>query len=167
VANNLNDIAKDNPDITLDISKKWYGTKHPHSVWIAKHGCRTLLKQSEPRALELFGFKPLTISNPSLTIENENLTIGDDLRFSFNAHCERKNSKLRLEYAIDYVKKNGKRNRKVFQISEKDELPSTIDFTRKQSLKEMSTRKHHPGTHNLAIIINGNDVMHKEFTLSN
>ena len=44
VANNLNDIAKDNPEIVIDLAKKWKG-ESKEVDWIIKHGCRTLLKQ--------------------------------------------------------------------------------------------------------------------------
>ncbi|MGB0467104.1 MAG: DNA alkylation repair protein, partial [Pontibacterium sp.] len=57
VANNLNDIAKDNPQITLDWAKR-YGGSHKHSDWIIKHGCRTLLKQAHPGVMAFFGYHP-------------------------------------------------------------------------------------------------------------
>lgn len=47
VANNLNDIAKDNPEIVIDLAKKWKG-ESKEVDWIIKHGCRTLLKQGNP-----------------------------------------------------------------------------------------------------------------------
>ena len=55
VANNLNDIAKDNPEIVIDLAKKWKG-ESKEVDWIIKHGCRTLLKQGNPEVMELFGF---------------------------------------------------------------------------------------------------------------
>lgn len=55
VANNLNDIAKDNPEIVIDLAKKWKG-ESKEVDWIIKHGCRTLLKQGIPEVMELFGF---------------------------------------------------------------------------------------------------------------
>jgi 3-methyladenine DNA glycosylase AlkC len=43
VANNLNDIAKDHPDLVLGLLKKWSG-HNPHTDWILRHGCRSLLR---------------------------------------------------------------------------------------------------------------------------
>ena len=48
VANNLNDIAKDNPEIVIDLAKKWKG-ESKEVDWIIKHGCRTLLKPRDSR----------------------------------------------------------------------------------------------------------------------
>lgn len=55
VANNLNDISKDNPDVALSVFRDWIGHS-PETNRIVKHGCRTLLKQGVPEAMELFGF---------------------------------------------------------------------------------------------------------------
>lgn len=38
VANNLNDIAKDNPQTVIDLAKKWHG-KSKEVDWVIKHGC--------------------------------------------------------------------------------------------------------------------------------
>ena len=56
VANNLNDIAKDNPAIALQTARKWQG-KSPLTDWIVKHGCRTLLKKGTPKILNARGKK--------------------------------------------------------------------------------------------------------------
>ena len=55
VANNLNDIAKDHPDWVLDLAEAWYGRTNQVDA-VLKHGCRTLLKAGNTRALRLFGF---------------------------------------------------------------------------------------------------------------
>ncbi len=48
VANHLNDISKDNPEIALDVCGKWYG-KAEHTDKIVKHACRTLLKAGDKK----------------------------------------------------------------------------------------------------------------------
>ena len=50
VANNLNDIAKDNPEVVLSIAAKWKGFSKETDA-IIKHGCRTLLKQGHSEIL--------------------------------------------------------------------------------------------------------------------
>lgn len=66
VANNLNDIAKDNPEIVIDLVKRWKG-ESKEVDWIIKHGCRTLLKQGNPEIMELFGFNAI---GKNIDIEN-------------------------------------------------------------------------------------------------
>ena len=114
VANNLNDIIKDNPDIVLKTAKRWLKTEHPHTRWIVKHGTRTLLKRGDKRALALFGLADasgLQVSDLSFT-KNE-LTIGEYFHFSFKLHVDRPRT-VRLEYGIYFVKANGSQSRKVF-----------------------------------------------------
>jgi 3-methyladenine DNA glycosylase AlkC len=53
VANNLNDISKDNPNKVLQLYSKW-DISNPITRWILKHGSRSLLKKGNPKALIFF-----------------------------------------------------------------------------------------------------------------
>lgn len=156
VANNLNDIAKDNPNVVLDWCKRNIGC-HPDTDWIIKHGCRTLLKQANPEAMALFGYSDSSsVLVEDLVIHNERLDIGDDLTFSFRICTHREAlAKLRIEYLIDYVKANGRLSPKVFKSSESNYTQREIVFKRKHSFRQMTTRKHYPGEHHLSIRVNG------------
>lgn len=80
VANNLNDIAKDNPEIVIDLAKKWKG-ESKEVDWIIKHGCRTLLKQGIPEVMELFGFDSIrnNISVEDFQISSPKVKVGNSL----------------------------------------------------------------------------------------
>lgn len=168
VANNLNDIAKDHPELVLEIGENWLG-KSVHTDWIIKHASRTLLKQGHSKALALFGFT----KNPQLKINEFNLStsklaIGERMNFSFSIYIESKNKvKLRIEYGIYYMKANGKLSRKVFYITEGEySSNSTQNFYRKQSFANLSTRKHYPGSHKIVLIINGIEMLERDFELT-
>ncbi len=156
VANNLNDISKDHPDLALDIFERWYGHS-PKTDEIVKHACRTLLKAGNKRALILFGFSdPANMKVEKLKLDKEMISIGQDLRFSFDLCMnEKKKSRVRLEYIVHYVKAKGKISKKVFQIIEKEYAPGRHKISRKQSFIDMTTRKHYPGKHQIAIMVNG------------
>ena len=53
VANNLNDILKDNYTIGIDTLKSWTEGATPQRKWIIKHALRNLIKQEHPRAIRL------------------------------------------------------------------------------------------------------------------
>ncbi len=56
VANNLNDISKDNPDLLCDWIAKWSSGKiSPERQWIIQRALRTLIKSGHPRAQKLMG----------------------------------------------------------------------------------------------------------------
>ena len=166
-ANNLNDIAKDNPKTVIKIAKKWIGNT-TETDKLVKHACRTLLKQGNSEIMALFGFGSIKNINISqFKIPNKNINIGDYLHFSFQLeNLSNTSIKLRLEYAIYYQKANGTLTKKVYKISEKEYVENTITIIeRKQSFKLISTRKFHFGLHQIAIVVNGNELGKFDFWL--
>ncbi|MCU4175679.1 DNA alkylation repair protein [Carboxylicivirga sp. N1Y90] len=167
VANNLNDISKDNPQVTIDIVKKWKG-QTKETDWIVKHASRTLLKAGNQELMQLFGFGAIDdIEIRNFQVLRHEVRVGDALGFSFEIHNQSTKSELiRLEYAIYYLKKNGTHTKKVFKISEKEYAPNSItNITRRQSFKIVSTRKYHMGDHLISLIINGVEVDEGAFEL--
>jgi 3-methyladenine DNA glycosylase AlkC len=156
VANNLNDISKDHPDRVLKLCEGWYG-KSKRTDWVVKHACRTMLKAGNRRAMRLFGFgDPKRIDVKRLKLSHKLLAIGDQLEFSFALKLDtKKTCKVRLEYVVTFAKAGGKTGTKVFQITENTFQPGEYPIARKHSFADMSTRKHHPGKHELAIVVNG------------
>ena len=155
VANNLNDISKTHPELVIQIALDWYG-KHEYTDWIVKHACRTLLKKGDKRVLSIFGYKDdESIQFLHFTCSPDSISIGEEIRFSFQVKSE-KRTKIRIEYAIDYVKAKGHRSKKVFQITETEITSGEIkSYARKHSFKDLTTRKHYEGVHSLSIIVNG------------
>jgi 3-methyladenine DNA glycosylase AlkC len=159
VANNLNDNAKDPPDLVIKLARKWMG-KTAETDWVVKHGCRTLLKQGRMEVMQLFGYgntEYIAINN--LEITTPKVAIGQYLHFDFELHNTNSEvTKIRLEYAIYYQKANGTLSKKVYKISEKTyDAHSITPVQRKQSFKLITTRKFHTGQHALAITVNGKE----------
>lgn len=164
VANNLNDISKDHPDLVLDMCERWQGD-NPQTDWIIKHACRTMLKAGSSRAMWLFGFAdPTSVKIDGLSLEASTVAIGDELSFQFELQLETA-TKLRLEFGIYYLKANGSHNRKVFQIKEADFEVGRHRITKKHSFQHRTTRKHYPGDHHLVIIVNGIEMGRASFTV--
>lgn len=167
VANNLNDIAKDNPEIVIELAKKWKG-QSKEVDWIIKHGCRTLLKQGNTEVMELFGLGGVkNIRIEDFQISTSKVKVGDSLEFSFKLLNESDNKvNIRLEYGIYYQKANGTLTRKVHKISEKGyPANSTTQITRRHSFKVVTTRRLHPGLHQVSVITNGNEFEKHDFEL--
>jgi hypothetical protein len=116
-----------------------------------------LLKEGNKRALMLFGFgDPDQIQVVGFSFDTKSLAIGEELRFSFEIKIiGNEVRRIRLEYAVDFVKSGDKISRKVFQIREADFEAGNHTLTRKHSFKDLSTRKHYPGLHRFTIVING------------
>ncbi|MDX5348308.1 MAG: DNA alkylation repair protein [Hymenobacteraceae bacterium] len=167
VANHLNDISKDNPDVLLALAQQWKNIS-PETDRILKHACRTLLKQGHPQALQLFGLNNCDqIELKMFEVLTPQVQIGDYLQFALhfqNTHLQPQ--KIRLEYGIDYLKANGSLSRKVFKISEKEYAPQEqVQISRRQSFKPITTRKFYPGPHRVALLMNGVEQQVAEFEL--
>lgn len=156
VANNLNDIAKDYPDIALQIAKEWKGIS-PETDWIIKHGCRTLLKRGHATALRLHGLNPKAKGQIKKLRITDKVVIGNDLNFEFEfASKEKTACVFRLDYMIEYVTRTGSISKKIFRITEDSFEPGkSILFKRKKSFADYSTRVHFKGIHRLRIMANG------------
>lgn len=157
VANNLNDICKDNPNIAIEIGKKWVNNSD-FANKVIRHGLRTLLKSGNQEALSLFGLEHNTnyeISN--FVINEKNIKLGEKVEFEFSiTNNSKENSIYRLEYVIYYKKSNGKNNPKVFQIGEYNLSPNEVmKINKYQWLKDFTTRKHYAGEHHISIKVNG------------
>lgn len=168
VANNLNDISKDHPQLALQIAQKWIG-KHKNIDWVVKHAMRTLLKAGEPKAMELFGYaniKHIAFSN--FKVHSKKVQFGEQLQFSFSIQNQSKKDVLvRLEYAIHFMKRNGKQAAKVFKISERPlAAQQQLDVVKKHAIKAISTRKYYPGEHFVSVIINGIAFEKQSFLLN-
>jgi len=168
VANNLNDIAKDNPETVINLVKKWQG-KSENINWVIKHGSRTLLKQGKTEVMEIFGFGGLkNITIKDFVITRPKVKIGEFLEFGFKLmNNNPKKVKIRLEYGIYYQKANKTLSKKVCKISEKEYAKnSTTDITRKHSFRVVTTRVLHLGLHQVSIIINGKEFEKYNFELT-
>ncbi|UMQ60050.1 DNA alkylation repair protein [Leptospira interrogans] len=158
VANHLNDISKDHPDLVLKIAQQWIGFSKERDL-LLKHALRGLLKSGNPKALAIFKFdSDVKVKISNLKLKSKTVKIGEDLFFSFTVRSEQsKQTRLRIEYKIQYAKISGKTSKKVFQVEERLFQPNeSTSYQKKQSFKQMTTRVHISGKHVLEIYINGN-----------
>ncbi len=160
VANNLNDISKDNPEIVLSLANKWIG-KSKNTDWILKHACRTLLKNGNMQAMQLFGYSsPELAKIDDFKINNKEIKIGENLEFTFNLlNISNKEEKIRVEFAIYFLRSNGSHSKKVFKINENIYKNNSKNYIiKKHSFKPLTTRKYYSGEQKISIIINGNET---------
>ena len=147
--------------------KKWKGTSK-ETDWIIKHGCRTLLKNADKNIYSLYDLNPIANCRIiNFKLSKNKISQDERLQFSFDLEPPKKqNSKLRIEYAIYYVKSNGKLSKKIFQLTENNfSRNQNYSFSRHQSFHDLTTRKHYAGKHKIAIVVNGKEMAEKEFKL--
>ncbi len=167
VANNLNDISKDNPDQAVAFLNRWREKATPEIVWIIKHSLRTLIKQAHPGALELMGVAPPKILVQNFSLSSDRVVLGQSLDFRFDVLSEgAKAQQILVDYQIHYMKKNGKTAPKVFKLTQKALNPGErLCIAKSQSFKKINTRTFYQGEHVLVLQINGASLAQKTFFL--
>jgi 3-methyladenine DNA glycosylase AlkC len=162
VANHLNDISKNHPQVVIDLIRIWSKDISPENSvkleWIKKQALRTLIKKGHAGAMKLMGVsdKPL-VRIKNLSSDRKTYKLNDIMSFSFSLESlARKDQKLIIDYAIDFVKANGKQSKKIFKLKSL-ELTSgeKLLIKKNHSLKPITTMMYYSGTHHLLIQING------------
>ena len=168
VANHLNDITKDHPIWVLDYIESW-SLENRHTAWIAKQALRTLIKKGDRRALAVIGAgeKPNVLVH-DLVVNPQAIALGERLNLSFRLEStSAKSQRLVVDYIVHYVKKSGETSGKVFKWKELTLEPhASVTFVRSQSIRDFTTRIHHPGRHDVEIVVNGESLAKDFFILS-
>jgi 3-methyladenine DNA glycosylase AlkC len=167
VANHLNDVAKDHPDLMLDLVEGWDGND-PATAWVVRHACRSLVKAGHPRALALLGFgaRP-EVAVRDLTVTPATVPWQGTVAVAFDLVSRGTGpQRLAVDYVLHYVKANGSTAPKVFKLREVDlEAGATQRLAIRRSLQERTTRRHYPGGHRVDIQVNGTVLASAPFTL--
>lgn len=165
VANNLNDIAKDNPAIVTDTLTHWQPDATPEIEWITQHALRTLVKKGDPAALKLLGYGVPQVVVRNLTLEQDQVALGDTVGFSFEVESTgTAEQALVIDYIAHLMRARGQQTPKVFKLTKKTLAPGeVITLTGQQSFKPITTRKYYPGAHAIEIQINGHQYARADF----
>lgn len=169
VANHLNDISKDHPNLVLAIAERWQTDEHPHTNRILTHALRTLLKKGNTQALQQQGVSQDTefVLNKCALLQ-PNIAIGESLDFEIEIQINGNGTTpVRIEYQIEYVKADGTLSPKVFHLFTRPvNAPTVLKINRNRSFVNLSTRKHYPGTHYFTLLLNGLPATRLPFELS-
>lgn len=166
VANHLNDISKDNPEIAKRLALKWLGKSEAIDA-VVKHGCRSLLKAGDPDILKLFNLHSDGLTLRNFDLVTKSVSMGERLHFNFSIKNESKEDRLvRIEYLVHLLKKNGDLAPKIFKISEREvSAGQEIDIERSHHFKPITTRVYYSGTHKLSVVLNGKVMNEESFDL--
>lgn len=168
VANNLNDIGKDHPELLTQTAQRWLKGASENRQWIVGHALRSAVKRGEAGALKVLGFGQAALVDlrdaaiaPSAAVMGASVTLAFDLH-NPHAHAQR----VLVDFCVHYIKANGQPKPKVFKLKTVALAPgATVRLSKRLSLAEMSTRKHYPGTHRVDVLLNGEPQVLGQFEL--
>lgn len=167
VANSLNDIAKDHPDLVATFIAGHIETASPERRRLLKHASRTLLKNGHAQALANFGFGAATALTCELRLLNGVVTFGEGLDFEIRVNNAGETAQsLMIDYAIHYVKADGSLSPKVFKCKTIMLAPGQSHaIERRHAMRPITTRRYYPGQHRIAILVNGAESASQSFLL--
>ena len=158
VANNLNDIGKDHPDVLVEVAGRWMEEASAERQWLVRHALRSLVKQGHPGALAVLGFGgTANVRLSDIALTPERMAIGDAVVVSFAiTNPEPETQRVLVDFQVHYQKANGTTRPKVFKLKALELAPGeTIRLRKKVSVKNMTTRTHYPGLHRVDALLNG------------
>tara|TARA_R110001599_G_scaffold74653_3_gene205811 strand:+ start:1562 stop:2692 length:1131 start_codon:yes stop_codon:yes gene_type:complete len=167
VANNLNDIAKDHPELVADIAEQWLKDASKNRQRLVRHACRTLIKNGHKRTLAALGFVPPIIASAKVSVLTKHVIFGEALQFSLALTSNTDTTQaLMIDYIVHHQKANGKTTGKVFKWRNSNLTPSTIlTIEKKHAIKAITTRVYYAGLHSVEVIVNGISVGRADFEL--
>jgi hypothetical protein len=158
VANNLNDIGKDNPAALIETCRRWMRGASPERSWLVRHALRSAVKRGEPEALEILGFLPAAgIEVRDLHIAPAVASIADSVTFTVDlSNGSSATKQLLIGLRVPFIKANGRPSPKVFALNEFELQPQeSVRLTKTISLAQHTTRTHYPGQHRVEVLVNG------------
>jgi 3-methyladenine DNA glycosylase AlkC len=176
VANHLNDIAKDHPQLIIETAQHWLAeeelallsiVQRKQRVKLIRHACRTLFKKGEPEVMALFGYQPA--DDVKCSLSSDQLRVPFSGNFEFEMLLEKNTATdnlLMVDYVMHFQKANGKQAPKVFKWLDRSFTDKSKEaVSKKHSFKKISTRKYYPGIHRLEVMVNGIKKAQIEFEL--
>lgn len=170
VSNHLNDFSKVHPELVIDTLVKWRSAKpaDAHFDKLARHACRTLIKQGHPQALAYQGFgaaEALEIESPPVITPN--VKLGGYLEYRLTIkNTSPQPLRVLFDYAIWHRKAKGSLTAKVFKGRIKElAAGESWDIQGRHPFKPITTRTYYPGIHGFEPRLNGKAFLTNDFML--
>jgi 3-methyladenine DNA glycosylase AlkC len=185
VANNLNDIGKDHPDLLVATAKRWLKNATAERRWIVNHALRSAIKRADAGALGALGYggrAEVSVRDAKITPARPKIGGGVTIAFTL-VNKLGKRQKVMADFVVHFVKARGTGAKtfkmkavdlaargtgaKTFKMKALTLAPRAhVTISKKIGLKQLTTRKHYPGVHEVEALLNGRRVALGRFTLT-
>jgi 3-methyladenine DNA glycosylase AlkC len=160
VSNHLNDFSKHHPALVIETLTRWRKNAPDDArlAKLARHACRTLLKNGHPGALALHGFgSAKALELETLELAETSVALGGHLEYRLVIrNTSGRSLRVMFDYAIHHRKANGGLSPKVFKGRTRDLAPGERwEITGRHALKPVTTRVYYPGSHGFEPRLNG------------
>jgi 3-methyladenine DNA glycosylase AlkC len=168
VANHLNDISKDHPEVAVSTAARWLARADDDTAAVVRHGLRSLVKAGDADALRLLGFDhhaPIRVE--SFAVTTPTVTLGQTLDFEATlSHDDEEALPVVVDFGIHHIRADGSRSPKVFKLTTRSLPPNTPTvITKRHRIKAVTVRRYYSGTHVVDLMVNGRVVSTATFEL--
>ena len=168
VANHLNDIGKDHPRRLVEIASDWMDGASANRRWIVQHALRSLVKKGDVAALKVLGFgAKVSLRVVEHAIVPKRPRLGGKVVVTVTLeNATRTPQNVIVDLVVFFVKAKGGTSPKVFKLA-KIALATgqSVTLRKTVSLADLTTRRHYPGCHRVALQMNGATQPLGEFAL--
>ena len=167
VANHLNDIAKDHPDLVAGWVREHLPEASAQRSALLRHASRSLVKQGHAPTLAAWGLAHGLNGDAVLSLSATTAAVGGDIGLAVHLRSRsRQPQTLVIDYVVHHVRANGSTSPKVFK-GWKIQLDSKGECTlnKRHSLRPVTTRTLYPGRHRIEIQVNGQVCAGADFEL--
>src|SRR5688572_29901453 len=173
VANNLNDIGKDHPELLVATAKRWLrgageSRPTPERRWIVRHALRSAIKRADAGALSALGYGgKADVALRKVEIVPVRARIGGHVTIGVELVSRlAKRQRVMADLVVHFVKARGT-GAKTFKLKAVELAPrGSVRLSKKIALQQLTTRKHYPGVHRVEALLNGKRVKLGQFVLA-
>jgi 3-methyladenine DNA glycosylase AlkC len=167
VANTMNDLSRDDPELVIGTLKKWRQSStqvQEELDWMTRHALRSLVKADNRQALELLGYPSEPKFSLSGVSASESVSVGDEFHWRGTLKSKAQ-QRLKIALRVYFLKASGEHSVKVFAVKELDAAEESLLIEEKISFKPITTRTLYPGTHHVELVVNGKSRGKRSFEL--
>ena len=115
VANNLNDIGKDHPEVLINTARRWWTGASPERRWLLEHALRFAVKRGNAGALDVLGFGARATVEVTLPrVEPARASVGQAVTVAFGLRNPQVHAQnVLVDFCIHYVKASGQTSPRV------------------------------------------------------
>lgn len=158
VANHLNDIAKDHPQLVTQWLERYLPGASPQRAAALRHASRVLIKQGDTATLRAWGLTPGLSGTARAWVSAQRCRVGESVTVlvDLDGSQARTEQQLEIDLRVHFCKALGKTSAKVFKAWKLNLAAGERKTLSKQlSFRPVTTRSLYPGAHQIDIQVNG------------
>jgi 3-methyladenine DNA glycosylase AlkC len=167
VANHLNDVSKDHPELVIRWLREHLPGASPRRAAALRHAARALVKEGDKRALQALGLGARLRGSASFAISPARARVGEAVQLTVSlTSASARVQPLVVDYVVHHVKQGGATRAKTWKgwklrlaAGERRALRKT------HALWPVTTRRDHPGRHRVELLVNGDVLAASSFEL--